>query len=275
VGGLLVSAKGLGEKMEKDSILSDGGGVQSTFMIFGVWSGFLPVPGKIFHSDMGITERYLKEYRENVSMPMIRDICERYGTVYVESKKDFQASVEKAVITPFWYRNDMGKSSLVTNRSCTSNFKVIPANKEIAYRAWGKMWLGITTDEKERVRPPQKLTNGRMRDNWYPLIELGLTRGNCITLLKDCGVQVPQKSACDICPFSSKKRLIERLANDETLYPRIKHIEACWHKREKDEHKFLTVFLEGLPTQEQAKQMLGAQGENVDNSGNCGVCEFS
>jgi len=261
--------------MEKDSILSDGGGVQSTFMIFGVWSGFLPVPGKIFHADMGIAERYLQAYRESVTMPMIRDICDRYGTVYVESKKDFQASVEKAVTTPFWFRNDKGKSSLVTNRSCTANFKVIPANKEIPRLAWGTMWLGITTDEFERVRASQRLSNGRMRDNWYPLIDLGLTRDNCITLLKDCGVQVPQKSACDFCPFSSRERLKERLANDETLYPRIKHIEACWHTKEKDAHKFLTHYLEDLPTQEQAKAMLRVQGESTERIEHCGVCELS
>jgi len=258
----------------RDNIFSFGGGVQSTFILYLIWRGWMQAPEFIFHANMGLPEKYLEDYRKSVIDPMIADICERHGTKFVESNLDFQGAVEKNVITPFWWLNPDGKASLVTNRSCTSKFKVEPSNKLIPRRGWSTMWLGISSDEIKRVRDTDKLPHSRMRENYYPLIEMGLFRDDCIALLKLWGVPTPQKSACDFCPFSSKNRLVGNLAKDPTLHERIKYIEARWHEDEKHAHKFLTSFLGELPTQEQAQEMVKAYATQVDNSGVCGVCEF-
>jgi len=260
----------------RDNIFSFGGGVQSTFILYLIWRGWMQAPEFIFHADMGLPEKYLDSYRKAVTDPMIRDICERHGTKFVESKKDFQRAVEKKIITPFWYANDAGKPSLSTRRSCTFDYKVSPSNKLIPRRGWSTMWLGISAEPRElkRVRPTDKLPHSRMRENYYPLIEMGLTRDDCIELLELWGVPAPQKSACDFCPFSSKKRFVERLAIDPTLYGRIKHIESRWHENEKNAERYLTIFLRELPTQEEAQEMAKAYVLDTDTSGGCGVCEF-
>ena len=258
----------------RDNIFSFGGGVQSTFILYLIWRGWMQAPEFIFHANMGLPEKYLEDYRKAVTDPMIADICERHGTKFVESDLDFQGAVEKKVITPFWFANDAGKPSLSTRRSCTFDYKVKPSNKLIPRRGWSRMVLGISSDEIKRVRDTEELSHSRMRENYYPLIEMGLFRDDCIALLKGWGVPTPQKSACDFCPFSSKKRLVGNLAIDPTLHERIKYIEARWHENEKHAHKFLTSFLGELPTQEQAQEMAGAYATQVENSGACGVCEF-
>jgi len=261
-------------KAIEGQIFSFGGGTQSTFILYLIWKGLLPAPEFIFHANMGLPEKYLEDYRKTVIDPMLADICKWHGTKFVESDLDFQGAVERHVITPFWWLTPEGKASLVTNRSCTYNFKVKPSNKLIPRRGRYTMWLGISADEIKRVRNTEDLTWSRVRENYYPLIEMGLTRDDCIELLKLWGVPPPQKSACDFCPFSSKIRLLERLANDPTLYGRIKHVESCWHKNKKHENKFLTIFLDKLPTQEEAQKMAGEYVAQVDNSGGCVSCEF-
>ena len=256
--------------MEKDTIFSDGGGVQSVTILALIQRGFLPTPEIIFHAVMGIPELYLKPYRDSVIMPMIHEI----GSTYVESHKDFYGALQKRLITPFWYANDTGKASLSTRRSCTLDYKVRPSNKLIPRRAWNCTWLGISADEISRVRSTDYLTHGRVRDNWYPLVALGLTRNDCVKLLGDFGVPMPQKSACDFCPFSSRRRLIERLSEDAGLFERIKFIESCWHKNPKNRERYLTLYLDKLPTQEEAKMLHTKLIGESDNSGSCGVCEF-
>jgi len=256
--------------MEKDTIFSDGGGVQSVTILALIKRGFLPKPEIIFHAVMGIPELYLKPYRDAVIMPMIREI----GSLYVESNKDFYGALQKRIITPFWYLGKDGTADLSTRRSCTLDYKVNPSNKQIPRRAWNTTWLGISLDEERRVRDTAYLTHGRVRENWYPLIALGLTRKACVELLEDFGIPMPEKSSCDMCPFSSKIRLVERLSKDAGLYERIKFIEACWHKNPKNKDRYLTQYLEKLPTQEEAKVLYKSLLGIRDDSGTCGVCEF-
>ena len=260
--------------MIKDMFFAFGKGVQSNAILFMIDKGVLPAPEIIFHSNMGVTEDYLLPYFTEYSMPVIERICQRFGTKYQESDLDFQSAVEKRVITPFWFAGADGKPALVTRRSCTKTFKVDPSNLLIPKRAWCKVVLGISLDEVRRAREWQELSWGRMRENWYPLIEHGLTRADCIELIVSYGMPVPPKSACDICPFSAKRRLIERLATDSTLYGRIKKIEANWHEKPKHAHKFLTVFLRDLPSQEQAIKLMSVYAKEIDNSGGCNVCEY-
>ena len=261
--------------MLKDNILAYGKGVQSTAILVLIDNGVLPAPEVIFHSNMGIAEDYLLPYFNEYSAPLIARICTRFGSRYEESNLAFQQAVENHVITPFWFLGAKGKPQLVARRSCTKNFKVAPSNKLIQRRGLGVIWLGISADELKRARDPEEsLTWSRRRVNYYPLIELGFTRDDCFKIIADYGLPVPPKSSCDFCPFSAKKRLIERLATDPTLYGRIKYIEAGWHQKPKNTHKFLTQFLGELPTQEEAKKLMGNYVNVIDNSGACGVCEF-
>lgn len=61
-------------------------------------------------------------------------------------------------------------------------------------------WIGFTTDEMERMRVyhPNKA--------WqpvYPLVDLRLNRGDCISLVEKMGWPPPPRSACWVCPYRS------------------------------------------------------------------------
>ena len=59
--------------------------------------------------------------------------------------------------------------------------------------------FGISTDEPLRV----KERGPRWQRTRYPLIELGMSRDDCIAWLKGHGYPVPFKSACIQCPYRS------------------------------------------------------------------------
>lgn len=62
---------------------------------------------------------------------------------------------------------------------------------------WARVWIGISTDEIDRAtdRGP-----GYARP-WHPLLELGMSRVQCINWLDAHGWRTTPKSACIGCPF--------------------------------------------------------------------------
>jgi hypothetical protein len=60
-----------------------------------------------------------------------------------------------------------------------------------------EVWIGISTDEMVRV--------ATSRQNWihnrHPLVELNMSRNQCLRWLQDRQLPTPPKSACVYCPF--------------------------------------------------------------------------
>ena len=62
----------------------------------------------------------------------------------------------------------------------------------------GVVGLGISLDEYQRMRTD----SGDPRYTYeYPLIDLRLTRQDCIQIIGQANLPIPQKSACWFCPF--------------------------------------------------------------------------
>lgn len=94
-------------------------------------------------------------------------------------------------------------------RQCTREYKIRPLER--AAREWlglrprqraaGRFaveeWIGISADEAHRAKPS--------RISWissrWPLLDLGMTRRDCIDWLEQHGHPIPRKSACVFCPF--------------------------------------------------------------------------
>lgn len=88
-------------------------------------------------------------------------------------------------------------------RSCTSEFKI----RRIA--VWQRRHgatkqtpavcgLGISLDEFQRMRTDSGIETQVLE---YPLIDLRLTRQDCINIIECAGLPVPPKSSCWFCPF--------------------------------------------------------------------------
>ena len=77
------------------------------------------------------------------------------------------------------------------NRNCTVEFKIKPIAKWIKHNAPGCiLGKGISTDEPHRATP------SRESDGYasaYPLIELGISRSDCLRIVREAGLPQPPK----------------------------------------------------------------------------------
>lgn len=102
-------------------------------------------------------------------------------------------------------------------RGCTRDYKINPMNSAIRHHlglapgASGpsspivELSIGLTTDELERVTTSEiPFIHHR-----YPLIELGLSKGDCVQYLLQRGLPIPIKSRCIICPYQTNELWLE------------------------------------------------------------------
>lgn len=71
-------------------------------------------------------------------------------------------------------------------------------------------WLGFSLDESRRA-------SGKAHRPWcqpaYPLLDLRLTRGDCVRLIQKAGLPLPSKSRCWMCPHQNAAEWAEIKAN--------------------------------------------------------------
>lgn len=108
---------------------------------------------------------------------------------------------------PWFIRNEDGSEGM-GRRQCTSEFKLTPVmwklrellgkgRRERIAAGAAEVWIGISTDEADRMKPAR----AQWQTTRYPLIELGMSRRDCVSWLRRHDYPVPQKSACIGCPF--------------------------------------------------------------------------
>lgn len=97
-----------------------------------------------------------------------------------------------------------GKKGMM-QRACTLDFKITPIHQFLRKSRNGQpvtLWLGISTDEADRMKPS--------RVGWiehrYPLIEMGMSRSDCLSWMADKGFPQPPSSACKYCPFRGDRK---------------------------------------------------------------------
>ena len=108
---------------------------------------------------------------------------------------------------PFYCIDDVTGHKGQILRKCTYRFKVKAQRKWVneerrkrrIVRIAGvvEQWIGFSTDETHRVRP---FSVKYIVPRW-PLIELGMSRDDCIDYLHDHHLPIPLKSSCIICPL--------------------------------------------------------------------------
>ena len=95
-------------------------------------------------------------------------------------------------------------------RQCTREFKIAPITKAkrklLGYPPRARIpvgscetLIGISTDEASRM----KESTERWSVNVWPLIDLGMSRNDCLRWMERNGYPTPPKSSCIGCPFHS------------------------------------------------------------------------
>lgn len=106
--------------------------------------------------------------------------------------------------TPLPAHTNHGDKDGRISRQCTSDWKIQPIRRYLQAHRQGRpveLWLGITTDEWHRAKDAdvQYITHR------YPLLEMGMSRADCLTWLAAHDLPSPGKSSCVFCPFLNKR----------------------------------------------------------------------
>lgn len=87
-------------------------------------------------------------------------------------------------------------------RQCTRTFKIEPIRRKLRELRGSDQviqWIGISFDESHRM----KASRDAWCENRWPLVDLGMTREDCLDWMRDHGFPVPPRSACKKCPYHS------------------------------------------------------------------------
>lgn len=122
-----------------------------------------------------------------------------------------------------WHIKMLDGTASMGRRQCTSEYKIMPLIRErrrlLGYKPRQRIpekscitWIGISTDEASRIKPSQQ----RWNVNRWPLIEMGMSRWDCLQWMKRNGFPQPPKSSCIGCPFHSNHEWRLLKANPES-----------------------------------------------------------
>lgn len=195
-------------------LLSLGAGVQSSVVALMSAAGELPpLTAAIFADTKGEPRdvyQWLDWLEKQLPFPVYRASKGNLGAESGQrrvSGKTGKKYVRCAV--PMWTQRN-GKMSGAIRRDCTRDYKIRVIEKEA--RRLGQVqrgdktvrvrqWIGISTDEADRMKPSQHL----WVEHWWPLIDAGMSRQDCLAWMRERGYPEPPRSACVYCPYHSSK----------------------------------------------------------------------
>jgi 3'-phosphoadenosine 5'-phosphosulfate sulfotransferase (PAPS reductase)/FAD synthetase len=233
----------VGQRDGSLSVMSYGGGVQSTAALVLAAQGVLPYRVFLFanvghDSEHPDTLTYLNE--------VARPFAQAHGIELVELHRTMLRGPNRGqAVTLYQHLTRPGSRSIpipvrMTNgapgtRSCTADYKIQVVARELRRRGAtptrpATVALGISTDELERARPgtdPRTLVQHRV----YPLLDLGMNRADCAQVISTAGLPVPPKSACWFCPFHDHETWRRLKRRTPGLFARACQLETTLNQR--------------------------------------------
>lgn len=111
-----------------------------------------------------------------------------------------------------WHIQMPDGSASMGRRQCTREYKIAPIIKAkrslLGYAPRQRIpvgscetLMGISTDEASRMKDSREPWNR----NVFPLIEMGMSRADCLAWMERHGYPQPPKSSCVGCPFHSDR----------------------------------------------------------------------
>jgi hypothetical protein len=143
---------------------------------------------------------------------------------FVVTAGDLKTPPNNQIRTPLFtltHENGKAKRGQLL-RTCTDVHKIKPIRRKLRELGAGSatVWIGISTDEIERMKPsPVKWVT----HDW-PLIDLRMSRKACLEYLEEKGIHAT-RSACVFCPFKGSSEwarlsgadLEQAIAYDESI----------------------------------------------------------
>lgn len=193
-------------------ILSLGAGVQSTTLALMVAKGELPpLDGAIFSDtqwEPKAVYQHLAWLKPLLPFP-VYDVSKGNIVEGIRNRRNTTGGRYAAIP---WFTVNPDGSKGMGRRQCTSEYKLTPImwklRELLGVDRRGRIkagtveqWIGISTDEAARMKDARQ----QWIVNRWPLVEIGMSRADCLAWMERYGYPVPPKSACLGCPFHSQK----------------------------------------------------------------------
>jgi hypothetical protein len=261
-------------------IFSCGGGVQSTACLVLAAQGVIPYRTFVFanvgdKAESPGTIKYiadvLKPYAAEHSIEWVDVQRQRRDGTPVDLYEELHRPIRSIDIPVRMSNGAPG------NRNCTVEFKIKPIAKWIKRNAPScTLGKGISTDEPHRATP------SRESDSYtsaYPLIELGISRNDCLRIVREAGLPQPPKSSCWFCPYKTTDQWITMRREKPKLFAATAELEEMLNRKRAEIGKD-AVYISGvgarkaLPITEAIPDQLGLFPEWIDEQDGCesGYC---
>lgn len=218
--------------------ISYGGGVQSTALVLLAMHGKIDFDVALFanvgdDSEHPGTLKWVREvmqpYAAEHGFP-IHELCriKRDGSVETLHERMTKEGSRRLPI-PLYLSNGAPAS-----RSCTADFKIKVIGKWL--KAHGAkadnpatVAIGISTDEIHRASS-KKIEP--YENPVYPLLDLGMSRQDCLLYIREKMGKVPPKSSCFFCPYHRPDVWSEMRRDEPELFWRSVELERTLNERQ-------------------------------------------
>ena len=195
--------------LEEFSVVSYGGGVNSTALLIGLRNNGI-IPSEILFADTGGEKPNTYDYLKTMNLWCFRNDFPEIKAVFRKNENGEMISLENDCLSKFTL-----PAIAFGYKTCSRQFKIQPQDKFInnhpyvmdLYKNNKKVvrYIGIDAGESHRA----KLTEDNRFIYRYPLIEWDWGREECIHEIKKEGLPLPGKSSCFFCPSTKKREILE------------------------------------------------------------------
>lgn len=177
-------------------VWSNGGGTQSTAILALIVQGILPRPDVAIFADTGREKTQTWEYLDRVHRPVLAALGLPLTVASHDTSRCDLYAGNELVIPAYGHAN--GKVAKL-RPFCSGRWKreVVRGHMVSLGHKKYTQWLGISIDESDRalVSKPRAWVQVR-----YPLIDQGMSRDDCTSVIRRMGWPQAPKSSCWMCP---------------------------------------------------------------------------
>ena len=226
--------------MKPLTILSLGAGVQSTCLALMAAKGEVAkVDAAIFadtQAEPEATYRHLDGLKKMLPFPVHTVTA---GNIMEKSLTPQKAKTGEDYIRntiPAYTKDRETGSAGMLLRKCTADYKITPITRKIREllgkanfrdgRVLVVQYIGISLDEATRAKEARQ----KYIEHRFPLLDLRMTRHDCIRWLEKNGYEIPPKSACIMCPYHNNNQWRNLRDNAPDEFRRAAKFEEDWNK---------------------------------------------
>lgn len=240
------------------AIFSHGGGVQSTAALVLTAQGEPSIPRIHLFCNVGddsenpATLRYVQEVSKPYAAANGIELIELARHRRDGAKETILGRLTKPGTQWLSIPVRMG-SGMPVSRTCTVDFKIRVIAKWLKDHGASQdrpahVALGISADEIHRAHPGRDPRNPE-QIKFYPLLDLGLHRSDCLEIIRKAGLPQPPRSACWFCPFHRPSAWSEMRRDDAALFEQAADLEDDMNRRRRELGRtpvYLTRFMRPL-----------------------------